>query len=40
MAVFEGTQNEANQFAQSYGKICSNILNYHLYKWDVLWGTK
>lgn len=40
MAVFEGTQNEADQFAQNYGKICSNVLNYYLYKWDVLWGTK
>ncbi len=40
MAVFEGTQNEADQFAQNYGKVCSNVLNYYLYKWDVLWGTK
>lgn len=40
MAVFEGTQNEADQFAKSYGKVCSNVLNYYLYKWDILWGTK
>jgi hypothetical protein len=40
MAVFEGTQAEANQFADSYGKICSNLLNYYIYKWDVMWGSK
>ncbi len=40
MAIFEGTQNEANQFAENYGKICSNILNYYTYKWDILWGSK
>lgn len=40
MAVFEGTQKDADQLAQDYGKICSEVLNYHVYKWDVLWGSK
>jgi hypothetical protein len=40
MAVFEGTKNEADEFAQKYGDLCSNVLNYYVYKWDILWGTK
>ncbi len=40
MAIFEGTQKDADQLAQDYGKICSGILNYHVYKWNVLWGSK
>lgn len=40
MAVFEATQDEANKFAQDYGAIASGVLNYHVYKWDVLWGSK
>lgn len=40
MAVFEGTQKDADQFAQNYGQICKDVLNYYVYKWDVLWGTK
>ncbi len=40
MAVFEGTQKDADEFAQNYGQICSGFLNYYVYKWDVLWGTK
>jgi uncharacterized protein YciI len=40
MAVFEATQEEANKFAQDYGAIASKVLNYHIYKWDVLWGSK
>ena len=40
MAVFEGSQKDADQFAQNYGQICSGVLNYYVYKWDVLWGTK
>jgi hypothetical protein len=40
MAVFEGTKNEADQFAKNYGDLCSGVLNYYVYKWDILWGTK
>ena len=40
MAIFEGSQKDADQFAQNYGQICSGVLNYYVYKWDVLWGTK
>jgi uncharacterized protein YciI len=40
MAVFEATQNEANSFAKNYGDIASGVLNYYVYKWDVLWGSK
>ena len=40
MAVFEGSQKDADQFAQNYGQIGSGVLNYYVYKWDVLWGTK
>ncbi|MGQ0795943.1 MAG: hypothetical protein ACT4N5_07165 [Nitrosopumilaceae archaeon] len=36
MAVFEGTEDEANQLYQKYGKICGNLLNYDLYKWDAI----
>lgn len=40
MAVFEGTQNDAAQFGQRYGDLCSGVLNYYIYKWDVMWGSK
>jgi uncharacterized protein YciI len=40
MAVFEATQEQANQFAKNYGDIVSGVLNYYIYKWDVLWGSK
>lgn len=40
MAIFEATSDEANKFAQDYGKIASGVLNYYVYKWDVLWGSK
>jgi uncharacterized protein YciI len=40
MAVFEATKDEANRFAEDYGKIASGVLSYYVYKWDVLWGSK
>lgn len=40
MAVFEATQEQANQFAKNYGDIVSGVLNHYIYKWDVLWGSK
>ena len=36
MAVFEGTENEANEFYQKYDKICSGILEYSMYQWDAM----
>ncbi|MGH9999053.1 MAG: hypothetical protein ACRD90_04240 [Nitrosopumilaceae archaeon] len=36
MAIFEGTEEEANELYDKYDKICSGVLNYHLYKWDAL----
>lgn len=40
MAVFEATSDEANKFAQNYGALASDLLNYYVYKWDVMWGSK
>lgn len=40
MAVFEATQDEATSFAKNYGGIVSDALNYYVYKWNVLWGSK
>ncbi|MBM3903553.1 MAG: hypothetical protein FJ357_00195 [Thaumarchaeota archaeon] len=40
MAVFEATQDEANTFVKNYGDLVSGVLIYHVYKWDVLWGSK
>ena len=36
MAVFEGTENEANEFYQKYDKICSGILEYSMHQWDAM----
>ena len=36
MAVFEATEQEANEFFKKYESICSQVLNYHLYKWDAM----
>lgn len=36
MAVFEGTEKEANDFYQKYDKICSGILEYSMYQWDAM----
>ena len=40
MAVFEATGDEASKFVNDYGSIVSDTITYHLYKWDVLWGSK
>lgn len=36
MAVFEGIEQEANEFYQKYDKICSGILEYSMYQWDAM----
>ena len=36
MAVFEGTEQEANEFYGKYDKICSGILQYSMYQWDAM----
>jgi len=36
MAVFEGTEQEANEFYDKYDKICSGILQYSMYQWDAM----
>lgn len=36
MAVFEGTENDANEFYQKYDKICSGILEYTIHQWDAM----
>jgi hypothetical protein len=36
MAIFEGTEKEANEFYAKYDKICSGILKYTMYQWDAM----
>ncbi len=36
MAIFEGTKEEADRFYDNYDKICSGILEYHLYQWESM----
>ncbi|WP_299293636.1 hypothetical protein [Nitrosopumilus sp.] len=36
MAVFEATEEEARAFYKKYEDICSGILTYELYQWDVM----
>ena len=36
MAVFEASDDEAKIFFSQYDKICSGILDYHLYQWDAM----
>ena len=36
MAVFEGTEQEANEFYDKYDKICSGILEHSMYQWDAM----
>ena len=36
MAVFEASDDEAKIFFTEYDKICSGILDYHLYQWDAM----
>ena len=36
MAIFEATEKEAREFYDKYDKICSKILDYHLYQWSAI----
>ena len=36
MAVFEGSEQEANEFYGKYDKICSGVLEYSMYQWDAM----
>lgn len=36
MAVFETTEQEANEFFKKYENICSGVLNFHMYQWDAM----
>lgn len=36
MAVFEGTEQEANEFYAKYDNVCSGILKYSMYQWDAM----
>lgn len=36
MAVFEATEQEANEFYDKYDKVCSGILKYTMYQWDAM----
>lgn len=36
MAVFEATQEQAREFYDKYDKVCSGILDYHLYQWSAI----
>ena len=36
MAVFDATEQEANEFYAKYDKVCSDILKYTMYQWDAM----
>ena len=36
MAVFEATEQEAQDFFKKYDNVCSGVLNYYLYKWGAM----
>lgn len=36
MAVFEATEQEANEFFAKYDSACSGILKYSMYQWDAM----
>ncbi len=36
LAIFEATNQEAKEIFMKYDKICSGILNYHMYQWDAM----
>ncbi|MBS3922154.1 MAG: hypothetical protein KGZ37_03275 [Nitrosarchaeum sp.] len=36
MAVFEATEQEANEFYAKYDNVCSGILKYTMYQWDAM----
>lgn len=36
MAIFEATQEQAREFYDKYDRICSGMLNCHLYQWGAI----
>jgi hypothetical protein len=36
MAVFDATEQEANEFYNKYDNVCSGILEYTMYQWDAM----
>lgn len=36
MAIFEATKDDADEFYDRYDKICSGVLEYHLYQWESI----
>ena len=36
MTVFEGTEQEANEFYRKYDAICTGILEYSIYEWNAM----
>lgn len=36
LAIFEATEEQARAFYGKYDKICSGILEYHLYQWSAM----
>lgn len=36
MAIFEATQEQAREFYDKYDKVCSGILDYHMYQWSAI----
>lgn len=36
MAVFEATQQEAQEFFKRYDDVCSKVLTSYLYQWDAM----
>ena len=36
MAIFDATEQEANEFYDKYDQICSGILEYTMYQWDAM----
>lgn len=36
MAIFEATEEEAQEFHEEYGGICSGILDHSLYQWESI----
>jgi len=36
IAIFEATNEEANQLYDKYANICQNTLDYYLYQWDAM----
>ncbi|MDE1728616.1 MAG: hypothetical protein KGI02_06410 [Thaumarchaeota archaeon] len=36
MAIFEATEEEAQEFHEEYGRICSEMLDHSLYQWESI----